>query len=172
MQVKKLNEEMIDKYHYSLWDEAKEKYGSVYKVPFQEILHMGDLVRGLHVLHLWQKQGSAGSGVRFLAGYNFGQQTLERLSSEFLEYFGVESEEEFKKEKVPVEKRADKFNKFLKWANEHHFEHYTTEQLTEQSGFSYQTTLKYLQESPTFRKVKKGLWEIRCAKTDREAAGK
>ena len=42
-------------------------------------------------------------------------------------------------------------------------------QLTEQSGFSYQTTLKYLQETPTFRKLKKGLWEIRDAKADREA---
>ena len=68
-----------------------------------------------------------------------------------------------------METREQKFNKFLKWANEHHFEQYTTEQLSEKSGFSYQTTLKYLQETPTFRKLKKGLWEIRDAKADRDS---
>jgi hypothetical protein len=39
----------------------------------------------------------------------------------------------------------------------------------EQCGFSYPTTLKYVQESPVFRKVKKGLWEVRDAKADRQA---
>jgi ATP-dependent exoDNAse (exonuclease V) beta subunit len=72
-------------------------------------------------------------------------------------------------EEVRVEKRADKWDAFLKWSTQHHFEQFTTEQLAEQSGFSYQTTLKYLQESPTFRKIKKGLWEVRDAKADREA---
>lgn len=170
--MKKLTEDMIDTYHHSLWNKATAEYGSVYKVPFQEDMRMGDLVRGLHVLHIWQRDGSTGSGLRFLKSYNFGQQTVDTLVSEFLEYFGVESEQEIIKDLAPVEKRADKFNKFLKWANVHHFEQYTTEQFTEQSGFSYQTTLKYLQESPTFRKIKKGLWEIRDAKFDREAAGK
>ena len=170
--MKKLNEEIITNYHHSLWDEAKAKHGSVYKVPLEEDLRMGDLVRGLHVLHLWQTDGGTGNGLRFLKHYNLGQQTIDTLVSKFVEYFGVESEDEIEKALEPVEKRADKFNRFLKWANEHHFEQYTTEQLTEQSGFSYQTTLKYLQESPTFRKLKKGLWEIRDAKFDREAAGK
>lgn len=163
---------MITNYHHSLWEKAKTEFGTVFKVPSEETYRISELVRGLHVLHLWQESGGGGSAVRFLKRYDLPQRAIDTLVVDYLEYFGVESEEEIEKAKAPVEKRADKFNKFLKWANEHHFEQFTTEQLTEQSGFSYQTTLKYLQESPTFRKLKKGLWEIRCAKTDREAAGK
>lgn len=66
-------------------------------------------------------------------------------------------------------KRADKYDALLEWAKDHLFEQFTTEQLVEISGFSYQTTLKFLQESPTFRKIKKGLWEIRDAQADRKA---
>lgn len=66
-------------------------------------------------------------------------------------------------------KRSDKYDALLEWAKDHLFEQFTTEQIVEVSGFSYQTTLKFLQESPTFRKVKKGLWEVRDADADRKA---
>lgn len=66
-------------------------------------------------------------------------------------------------------KRSDKYDALINWSKDHLFEQFTTEELVEQSGFSYQTTLKFLQESPTFRKIKKGLWEIRDAEADRKA---
>ncbi len=66
-------------------------------------------------------------------------------------------------------KRADKYDALLEWAKDHLFEQFTTEQIVEVSGFSYPTTLKFLQESPTFRKVKKGLWEVRDADADRKS---
>lgn len=66
-------------------------------------------------------------------------------------------------------KRSDKYDALLDWSKDHLFEQFTTEQIVEVSGFSYQTTLKFLQESPTFRKVKKGLWEVRDADADRKA---
>lgn len=66
-----------------------------------------------------------------------------------------------------LNKRADKYDALLEWAKDHLFEQFTTEQIVEVSGFSYPTTLKFLQESPTFRKVKKGLWEVRDAEADR-----
>lgn len=66
-------------------------------------------------------------------------------------------------------KRADKYDALLDWAKDHLFEQFTTEQIVEVSGFSYPTTLKFLQESPTFRKVKKGLWEVRDADADKKA---
>ena len=68
-----------------------------------------------------------------------------------------------------LNKRSDKYDALLEWASDHLFEQFTTEQIVEVSGFSYQTTLKFLQESPTFRKVKKGLWEVRDADADRKA---
>ena len=63
----------------------------------------------------------------------------------------------------------DKYDALLAWSKDHLFEQFTTEQLVEVSGFSYPTTLKFLQESPTFRKVKKGLWEVRDAEADKKA---
>jgi hypothetical protein len=70
---------------------------------------------------------------------------------------------------VKAEKRSDKYDAFIDWSKAHLFEQYTTEQLVEISGFSYPTTLKFIQDSPVFRKIKKGLWEIRDPKADRQA---
>lgn len=66
-------------------------------------------------------------------------------------------------------KRSDRYDALLDWSKDHLFEQFTTEQIVEISGFSYPTTLKFIQESPTFRKVKKGLWEVRDADADRKA---
>lgn len=66
-------------------------------------------------------------------------------------------------------KRSDKYDALLAWAKDRLFEQFTTEQIVEVSGFSYPTTLKFLQQSPTFRKIKKGLWEIRDPETDRKS---
>lgn len=68
-----------------------------------------------------------------------------------------------------LNRRADKYDALLDWAKDHLFEQFTTDQLVEVSGFSYPTTLKFLQESPTFRKIKKGIWEIRDAEADKKA---
>jgi hypothetical protein len=57
--------------------------------------------------------------------------------------------------------RAGKYVAFETWAKSHDGEQFTTEQLVEVSGFSHQTTLKYLADSLIFTKVKKGLWEVR-----------
>lgn len=169
--MKKLTEDMIDTHHHLLWNKATEQFGTQFRVPMDEQYRISELVRGLSVLQIWQKEGAVGSPVRFLKRYDLPQRAVDALAQEYLEYFGIK-EEELGEARKRVEKRVDKWDAFLKWANQNHFQHLTTEQLTEQSGFSYQTTLKFLQESPTFRKVKKGVWEIRDAKSDREAAGK
>jgi len=83
-------------------------------------------------------------------------------------YCGVELNAEDILEETKTEKRADKWDAFLRWSKGHLFEQFTTEQLAEECGFSYPTTLKYLQESPVFRKIKKGLWEVRDPKSDKE----
>jgi hypothetical protein len=70
---------------------------------------------------------------------------------------------------IRVEKRVDKYDSFIDWTKDKLFEQYTTEALVEVAGFSYPTVLKFVQDSPYFRKVKKGLWEIRDPKADREA---
>lgn len=63
----------------------------------------------------------------------------------------------------PTEKRANKYKSFEKWAGEHDSEQFTTAQLVEVAGFSYQTVLRFIDGSPYFHKVKNGLYECRDA---------
>lgn len=57
--------------------------------------------------------------------------------------------------------RSQRYTAFVNWARAHDGEQFTTEQLVEQSGFSYQTTLKFIDAHPNFNKIKKGLYECR-----------
>jgi hypothetical protein len=57
--------------------------------------------------------------------------------------------------------RSQRYAAFVNWARAHDGEQFTTDQLVEQSGFSYQTTLKFIDSHPNFNKIKKGLYECR-----------
>lgn len=162
----KFNEDMARHMSESLWEQALDKYGTYTATPSSEMSTIGEMVRAIYVLQVWQRDGEQGNMVKFLHTYAISENTISRILDE---YFDGEFQEETL---APAPKRANKYGAFEQWAGEHLFEQFTTEQLVEQSGFSYPTTLKYLQDSPTFRKIKKGLWEIRDAKADREAEKK
>ena len=166
MLKKSVSDSSIDTLHKKMWDEAISQFGDAYRVPREVSQKISDFTRALHVLQVWEREKN-GNPVRTLISYGIPQSTISEVAPQ---YCGVKLDDEKSVvEEVRSEKRADKWDSFLKWANQHHFEQFTTEQLTEKSGFSYPTTLKYLQESPTFRKIKKGVWEVRDAKADREA---
>jgi hypothetical protein len=166
MTTKTINDSVIEQLNKQWWDEAVSTYGHKFKVPTEVASDIGEKIRALYVIQLFRKNSdSSKNPVSFLSSYSVLPHVAEWVAQE---YCGIESVEEVK-QGLKVEKRADKWGAFLKWASQHHFEQFTTEELTEQSGFSYQTTLNYLQESPTFRKIKKGLWEVRDAKADKKA---
>ena len=158
--------EMAEEVSRDMWSNALKTHGSYTATPASEASNIGEMVRAIYVLNLWQRDGQ-GSPVRFLQNYAITEQTITQVIGQ---YFDGELQEEIVL--TPTPKRANKYGAFEQWASEHVFEQFTTEQLVEQSGFSYPTTLKYIQESATFRKIKKGLWEIRDAKADREAEKK
>lgn len=158
--------ETAKKVSKSMWAESLEKHGSYSNTPASEASQIGEMVRAIYVLQVWQRDGGQGSPVKTLHNYAITESTINRVISEYFDG------EEIEAAITPTPKRANKYGAFEQWAESHLFEQFTTEQLVEQSGFSYPTTLKYIQESPTFRKVKKGLWEIRDAKADREAEKK
>lgn len=68
--------------------------------------------------------------------------------------------------------RADQYKAFEQWASDHDSEQFTTDQLVEQSGFSYQTTLKFIDGNPYFHKIKRGLYECRNVAQRRAEADK
>jgi hypothetical protein len=166
MLKKSISESIITDIHNSRWSEAIEKFGNKFAVPREVGQNISDYTRALWVLSIWNRDGAKGSPIRTMLSYSLPDAVIAEVSKE---YCGIQVDEESVVDEVKTEKRADKWDAFLKWANQHHFEQFTTEQLMEQCGFSYPTTLKYVQESPVFRKVKKGLWEVRDAKADRQA---
>lgn len=153
--------ELINEVHHSLWGDAIERHGDKFKVPFEEIRHMSEYTRALYALQLWN---GSGNPARHLSSYSIPTEVIADIVSEYCDEV-VDTEELL----TPRPRRADKYDALLAWSKDHLFEQFSTEQLVEVSGFSYPTTLKFLQESPTFRKVKKGLWEVRDAEADKKA---
>jgi len=164
--LKNISESTPSVVHSQLWEEAIAEYGNEYKVPASVVYEINDRYRALHALLKWQKEGGTGNPVKYLHQYSIMESNIVAVARD---YCNIEIDEEKIAEEVKTEKRADKYDAFIEWSKDHLFEQFTTDQLVEQAGFSYQTTLKFIQESPHFRKVKKGLWEIRDPKADKEA---
>jgi len=164
MLLKPLSDSTIEATHKELWANAITQYGSEHNVPGEIAGDISEMTRGMFVLSIWARDGSTGNPVKFMNTYSIQESVIKSLAEiycgEVIENFGDE---------IKTERRADKWAAFEKWALENVFAQFTTEQLTAQAGFSYQTTLKYVQGNPTFRTVKKGLWEVRDAKADRLA---
>lgn len=151
--------------HKEMWQKAVDEYGNAFSVPHDIATKINETTRALYALQIWHRGGAAGNPAKFLATYSIYPDVLMEVVRDYCS-MEIESMEDVI---VKTEKRSDKYDAFIDWSKAHLFEQYSTEQLVEISGFSYPTTLKFVQESPVFRKIKKGLWEIRDAKADREA---
>jgi len=160
-----ISDETINRKHREMWDEAVAEYGDTFKVPAEVIARISETTRALYVLQTWNRNGASGNPAKFLASYSVYPDILLEVVKDYCS-IEIDSMEEVV---AKPEKRSDKYDAFLDWTKAHLFEQYTTEQLVVISGFSYPTTLKFVQDSPVFRKIKKGLWEIRDPKADREA---
>jgi hypothetical protein len=160
----KITDDIVDKKNAELWRDAAAKHGTIYKVPRDESARMGELIRGLYVMQVWQQTPSAGNVVRFMRDYSISTPVIEYLVSEYL---GKERLKEAVQEKKP-ERRADKWKALEEWCKNNLYKEVTTEEIVGLSGFSYPTVLNYLKTSPYFRKIQRGSWEVRDPKADRE----
>ena len=146
-------------------EESKRMHDSFfakYKTDKERMSHsaeqyqMSETIRGLYIMEKWHREGRNGSPVAMLKHYSLG---TDVMSSFIKKYLSTVVSDEQEGEAKP-EKRKDKWGAFDKWANEHGGEQFSTDQLVEIAGFSYQTTLKYVSESHLFIKIKKGLWQV------------
>lgn len=160
-----ITDQVVRNNHNKMWEQAVEEYGDAFKVPRDIATKINETTRALYTLQVWHRNGAAGSPAKFLASYSVYPDVLVEVVRDFCS-LEIDSVEDVI---AKTEKRSDKYDAFIDWSKAHLFEQYTTEQLVEISGFSYPTTLKFIQDSPVFRKIKKGLWEIRDPKADREA---
>jgi hypothetical protein len=132
------------------YKKSKDRYANS-----QEHWRIGETIRGLYVMEKWQREGANGNPVAVLRFYSLAEDVFPTFVSTYLSHLNESNGAVAK-----IERRKDKYGTFEKWTEEHKGEEYTTDQLVEVAGFSYQTTLKYVSESPLFIKVKKGLWRI------------
>lgn len=65
-------------------------------------------------------------------------------------------------------KRTEKYQSIIDWAKDHLFEQVTPQQVMEVGDISYPTALKFIGDRPDiFRKIKRGLYELRDPQADR-----
>jgi hypothetical protein len=69
------------------------------------------------------------------------------------------------------QKRTDKYQSIIDWTQEHLFEQVTANTIMEVGEISYPTALKFIGDRPDlFRKIKRGLYELRDPQADRKAS--
>lgn len=148
------------------WQQSAKTHGDYISIPKDERFFLSEYERAMHVLNVWKIEGEKGSPIRTLHTYGVVEAVILEVVADWCD---LKVTEEDLSEINKTEKRADKYDAFIDWTKDKIFEQYTTEQLVEQAGFSYPTVLKFIQESSHFRKIKKGTWEIRDPKADRES---
>lgn len=68
------------------------------------------------------------------------------------------------------QKRTDKYQSIIDWTKDHLFEQVTANTIMEVGEISYPTALKFIGDRPDlFRKLKRGLYEVRDPQADRKA---
>jgi hypothetical protein len=66
------------------------------------------------------------------------------------------------------QKRSDKYQSMIDWCLDHPLEQTSVDALSEIGGVSYPTALKFINDRiDLFRKVKRGIYEVRDVKTER-----
>ncbi len=144
--------ERIEDAEKAMWIESKKKYGSAHMVPKEDVNRISEIVRGLWILFIWQREGMSRSAYQFLQSYSVS----ESISRSLVEVW-IGQEVVIDKS----EKRVNKWAAFEQFARDHAGEQFTMDSLVGASGFSYPTTLGYVKESLYFVKIKKGIYEAR-----------
>lgn len=147
--------ELVLEVHKGLWQTLVEKYNDAFSVPKDESNRASETVRAMHVLLVWQREGSNRHPLHFLRTYSVPEDIAKFIVEGFTDY-SISDESE------KAEKRRDKWSAFEQFAQDHVGEQFSIDQLVEVAGFSYQTTLGYIKESLYYKKIKNGLYEATC----------
>ncbi len=132
------------------WDDAVAEFGSPQQVPSDVTYKISEKYRALHVV----LTNSGSDPVAAMKQYGVSLPTIEWVAETFLD---VDVDLEAPVAAKP--KIADKYRALDLWAFDHPLEQVTPEVLQEESGLSYASVMKYLKETPRYKKVKNGLYE-------------
>lgn len=137
--------------------ELNDEFGA-FRVPSDRLRQVTEEMRAFYVI---QKFGSS-INPTILSQYMLPPDIAKRV----LDEVGIDKEVEPQRK----EKRSDKYNKVYQWCAENTYRQVTPLDVAEIGSISYPTALKVIKDRPDlFRTIKRGLYEVRDPKADREA---
>lgn len=146
------NEQASDQYRTAV-QALITKYGGATYVPQDEWREVSELTR----LHQTINALDGKVTRRLLSQYMFAPATIEKVSPQLLE------------EELAKQTRSDKHKTIYEWLDANAGETITTQDFADIAELSYPTTLKFIETNPQyFRKIKRGQYEIRNPKAERE----
>lgn len=133
--------------------ELAEQYGGYTNVPSELQREASEELRLHAIIHKYGGKVNR----QILSQYMIPERIITKVNPDF---------EGFE----PKVKRADKYDAVYKWLDANPGATVTTQELADISEMSYPTTLKFIENNPHyFRKVKRGTYEVRDPKAEREA---
>jgi hypothetical protein len=150
-----------DQTHEQMWGAAISEFGNEHAVPAERANHISEVVRGLTILRGWTASGDAAK--KELASY----MVRDIAQDEVLKLMGLTATARKTDGVAPSGSRAARYRRLDDLAASNLFKEFTTDELMKSSGFSYPTILKYLTNSPAWRKAGRGRWEARNPVADR-----
>jgi len=148
-----INTEQANEQYKTTINSLVSKYGTSTAIPRDEWNEASETLR----LHLTVAKYGGKVTTHILSQYMFPPFIIAKINPEFE---GVE----------PKVKRADKYDAVYKWLDENAGSVITTQDFEAITQMSYPTTLKFIENNPQyFRKIKRGQYEVRSPKAEREA---
>jgi len=136
--------------HTQRFQELADKYGSMFDIPKDELAVAHEMTRARHVLLIHPEGGATalkqyGVAASIIAELTDEDATIERRT-----------------------RRADKYKTMLDWCKTNVAVQVTPDEMAEIGDVSRATALKFIQDRvDLFRKVKRGLYEVRDPDTER-----
>lgn len=136
------------------WANLIEQYGDKHSVPREASSVLSETLRAYHVIEANPDANPAS----VLRQYGVATAIIERILGETPD------------DHQPRKRRADKYQAIIDWCHEHALEQTSAEALAEIGDVSYQTALKFINDRvDLFRKIKRGVYEVRDVKAERAA---
>jgi len=136
------------------WAKASKQYGSVFSIPkdVKERIAERDRARMCAITN-------PSLSVKELVSY---YSIDAKVAADIFGFVQVEPDKKVR--------RSDKYGTIYSWCQENVFAQVTAAEIAELGEISYPTALKLIADRPDlFRKIKRGLYEVRDPKADREA---
>lgn len=158
-----LTESKRDEIVATLWSKAKEEHDcDAHNVPYSVVDYICEVDRALYILLLsWDKVSNP---IKVLKANMVRDSVMNYVATDILEF----EEKKIEEALAPVEKRADKYIKLERHALANVYNTYTTDELMAVSGLSRPPLLAWLKTNGFYRSVKRGEWEARNPKEDRQ----